>query len=397
MTGRTAPLVVTPVTGMPEITAEHGLAGLARLISEGLRRGGLELVDGDVLVLSSKVVSKALGLRAPAGDKAAVVLAQSRRVVAERRTDMSVTRVVEALAGPVMAAAGVDASNTGSDELLLLPDDPDTVAQVLLEQLLATAAAACGADVGRGHPGGSDSGGRDPGGSHPGGSEAAGFPRIGLVLSDTSGRPWRAGQTDFALGAAGLAVLDDLRGATDADGRPLSVTMRCLADELASAADLVKGKDRHVALAHVRGLESNSHRTEAVGGMTGARALVRTGPGDWFSHGTYEAVRAALGVEPASPEAERIGIPSTDADQVGARLARAAALAVLGLEAVTTKVSGGHLELASDDPVALGVVLGRLSPALWAERLSGTIELPSGRPGEPGPRTRVTVEVRERD
>ena len=128
--------------------------------------------DGDVLVVSSKVASKALGLTAPAGTAPRPCCGQARRVVAERDTPLGVTRVVEAVAGPVMAAAGVDASNTGAhDVVLLLPHDPDAVARALRA--------------------------RDRCGGLPGVA-------VGVVLSDTAGRPWRVGQTDFALGAAGV-------------------------------------------------------------------------------------------------------------------------------------------------------------------------------------------------
>ena len=161
-----------------------------------------------MVVVSSKVASKALGL--VASDRESAVAAATVRVVAERTMpDGRVTRVVESASGPVMAAAGVDASNTGgSDGVLLLPTDPDGVCASLLAAL----------------------------------QRAFGVTRLGVVLSDTSGRPWREGQVDFALGAAGLTVLDDLRGAVDADGRPLAVTARAIADEVAAAADLVKGK-----------------------------------------------------------------------------------------------------------------------------------------------------------
>ena len=437
MTSPPRAVTVTPVAGLPEVTAV-GLTGLADLVAEALQVARIELADGDVLVLSSKVVSKALDLRVPGGDRAAVVLGQSRRVVAERRTAESVTRIVEAVAGPVMAAAGVDASNTGrDDDLLLLPDDPDDCARDLLDAL---------ADRWPGRRTGSaetPEPGATPGGpSHDGSAEtpesgataggpshddSAAVPRVGLVLSDTAGRPWRAGQTDFALGAAGLQVLDDLRGARDADGRALSVTVRCLADELAAAADLVKGKDRGIALAHLRGLRPDptlpgdtalppdtalsadtalppdptrgewllSLRDESGSTATtirheGARSLVRTGPADWFSQGSYEAVRAALGVQAGTPEAARIGIPAAEGDSHGERIERAVALALHGLAGVTATPTGEAVELTSPDPVALGQALGRLPAALWAERLTCRIGRAPGRTELPA-RAVVTV------
>ena len=182
-------LNVLPVSGLPEVVPGDDLAAL---IVSGVTAAGLDVVDGDVLVVSSKVASKAFGL--VEADREAAVVAATRRVVAERALDDGrVTRVVESAAGPVMAAAGVDASNTGAlDGVLLLPEDPDGVCVSLLERLRL----------------------------------AFEVQRLAVVLSDTSGRPWRMGQIDFALGAAGLFVIDDLRESSDADGRTLSVTTR---------------------------------------------------------------------------------------------------------------------------------------------------------------------------
>src|SRR5690606_29819241 len=109
----------------------------------------------------------------------------------------------------VMAAAGVDSSNTPEGTVLLLPENPDASARVLAERL----------------------------------RERFGV-TVGVIISDTFGRPWRIGQTDAAIGAAGVHVVDDLRGATDSAGRPMTATITAIADELAAAADLVKGKTR---------------------------------------------------------------------------------------------------------------------------------------------------------
>src|SRR5450759_5129971 len=125
-----------------------------------------------------------MGLRAPADQQADVVLSQSVRIVAERMTPAGVTRIVESKAGPVMTAGGVDASNTGDETIvLLLPDDPDAVAAQIRDALQAGWLRLSGHDV-----------------------------VTGVILSDTAGRPWRHGQTDFALGACGIQVIDDLRG-----------------------------------------------------------------------------------------------------------------------------------------------------------------------------------------
>ncbi|WP_284283576.1 coenzyme F420-0:L-glutamate ligase [Arsenicicoccus piscis] len=232
--------------------------------------------------------------------------------MAERATPGGTTRVVEALAGPVMAAAGIDASNTGAREsYLLLPADPDAAAARLLADLRRL-----GAPV-----------------------------RLGLLVSDTAGRPWRVGQTDFALGAAGLAVLDDRRGQVDADGRPIAVTARAVADELAAAADLVKGKAWQVPAAVLRDLPAEVTDPSPgapdpcdpprVNPVPGARSLVRTGPGDWFALGHVEAVRAALGVAPGSPESEAVGLVPVHDEPAEARLTRVARLATHAVPGAT--------------------------------------------------------------
>ena len=245
-----AAVEVRALTGVPEVGPGDDLA---RLLVGSLRSTGCDVRPGDCLVVSSKVVSKALGLTA-AGDRASAVLDHTRRVVAERAGGEGPTRVVEAVAGPVMAAAGVDASNTGpSGAVLLLPEDPDAAAARLREEVLAAA-------------------------------DLAPETPFAVLLSDTAGRPWRTGLTDFALGAAGVVVLDDLRGGTDHDGRPLAVTARAVADELAAAADLVKGKADGVPAALVRGLPAGWFtRGRGRGRRTVARAhrpgrLVRPRP-----------------------------------------------------------------------------------------------------------------------
>ncbi len=357
-------LTLVPLHGMGEV--ERG-ADLGALVLAALAAQDLALQDGDVLVVSSKVVSKSLGLREQTPDRDHVVLQQSRRIVAERRGPAGTTRVVESAAGPVVAAAGVDASNTGPGAgLLLLPTDPDLAARSVYAALLTAHA-------------------------------PAPLPLIGVVLSDTAGRPWREGQTDFALGACGVAVLDDLRGGVDVDGRALSVTARALADEIAAAADLVKGKTLGVPVALLRGLPEG---TVGSPGLPGASGLVRTGPGDWFAFGAAEAVRAALGAPPGSPEAEAVGIASVLPEDDEVRLARAIRLALLDVagearaepraepgEANRSYVTfrGGelsvraaraesgalHLEVHTSDPFLAGRVSARLEVALHSEALGG--------------------------
>jgi coenzyme F420-0:L-glutamate ligase/coenzyme F420-1:gamma-L-glutamate ligase len=324
---------------MPEVPAG---ADLAALLLAAVERAGERLADGDVLVVSSKVVSKALGLWAEPGvDREAVIAGQTRRVVAERRSGERVTRIVQSVAGPVMAAAGADASNTGgTDGVLLLPADPDAEARRLRAALVAL----------------------------------SGCRRLGLVLSDTAGRPWREGQVDFALGAAGLVVLDDLRGGVDADGRPLSVTARALADELAAAADLVKGKADGVPAALVRGA---GHWVVEQDG-DGAAALLRTGREDWFGHGRAEAVRASLGVEPGTPEAADCGIPAVHPEPVADRIGRAVRVALHDLPDVGVDVGSRDLRVTADAPFTLGRAVARLEVAIWGEGLRAELTSPPG-------------------
>ncbi|MFM9607593.1 coenzyme F420-0:L-glutamate ligase [Streptomyces niveiscabiei] len=235
---------VWAVEGLPEV---QGGDDLAKLIA-GAEPG---LADGDVVVVTSKIVSKAEGRVVAADDREAAIDAETVRVVARRGT----LRIVENRQGLVMAAAGVDASNTPAGTVLLLPEDPDASARAIRDGLRD----ALGVDV-------------------------------GVVVSDTFGRPWRAGLTDVAIGAAGVRVLDDLRGGVDAYGNPLVATVVATADELAAAGDLVKGKASGRPVAVVRGL------AHVVGsdGDEGARRMVRGAADDMFRLGTSEAVRLAV-------------------------------------------------------------------------------------------------------
>ena len=325
-----AELRVLPVPGVPEVRTGDDLAALVTAACAG---AGIEVLSGDVVVVSSKVVSKAAGLGA--ADREAAVRASTRRVVAERAAHSHVARVVESVAGPVMAAAGVDASNTGGrEEVLVLPEEPDAAARALRDGL-------CGI-LGLG----------------PG--------DLAVVVTDTAGRPWRAGQVDFALGSAGLAVLDDLRGDVDADGRPLGVTARAIADEVAAAADLVKGKQEHVPVAVVRGL------ARWVGdGHDGAARLVRTGGGDWFALGHVEAVRAALGVEAGSADSEAVGILPLHTETLHDRVSRAVRLATFGegLADVVLSEDARTVDLGAAGAWEAGRVAARLEAALWVEGL----------------------------
>ncbi len=370
MTSRTDPVTLTPLLGFPEVSEGDDLAGIILTL---LQHQGIRLLDGDILVVSSKVVSKAMGLRAPAAARSEVVLSQTVRIVAERMTPAGPTRIVESAAGPVMTAAGVDASNTSNESiLLLLPHDPDAVAAQIRKAVQSGWLARSGSPV-----------------------------LTGVILSDTAGRPWRNGQTDFALGSSGVQVMDDLRGSTDANGRLLSVTERCVADEIAAAADLVKGKTAGIPCAHVRGLGKYVRRgslvqhgvsiphelipgapvpetattdesAEAEAGPD-AKSLIRTGPQDWFGYGMVEAVRAALGVEPGSATATEVGIPFLTRESASTRATRALRVALLSCPDVVAAMHDDTISLVGPDDFTLGVAAARTEVALRGEGLAATM------------------------
>lgn len=248
------------VTGIPEIAEGDDLVAL---IGEAIDGMGSKhaLVDGDILVVTSKIVSKAEGRQVPAADREKAIADDTVRVVAERVHPGGVTRIVETKQGLIMAAAGLDMSNVPEGFALKLPEDPDRSARALCAGL----------------------------------RERFGL-ELGIVVTDTVGRPWRVGQTDLAIGAGGLQLTDDLRGANDANGRPLHVTVAVVADELAGAADLVKGKTSGIPVAVIRGMGRLVQGLDSPG----ARTLVRTGDDDMFRFGSAEAYR--LGYEAAMAE-----------------------------------------------------------------------------------------------
>jgi coenzyme F420-0:L-glutamate ligase/coenzyme F420-1:gamma-L-glutamate ligase len=235
-------LQIWAVDGLPEIQPGDDLAALIAAAMPDLQ-------NDDVLVVTSKVVSKAEG-RLLAIDRDKAIDDETVRVVAER----GATRIVETRHGLVLAAAGVDASNVPQGTVALLPIDPDASARDIRAGLRARL------DV-----------------------------DVAVLVTDTAGRPWRTGLTDIAIGAAGIAVLDDLRGSTDAYGHTLEMTVTAVADEVAAAADLVKGKTRGAPVAVVRGLRFAADDT-------GARALVRPAAEDMFRHGSRDVVTARRSV-----------------------------------------------------------------------------------------------------
>ena len=240
----TSSISVFAIDGIGEVAPGDDVAAL-------ILGSGVELRDGDILVVTSKIISKAEGRYVQATDREAAITAETQRPVAARTRNGHTVRIVQNRLGVVGAAAGVDASNTPEGMILLLPLDPDASARRLAERV----------------------------------REALGI-RIGVVISDTLGRPWRQGQTDVAIGAGGVHVLEDLRGTTDASGKPLVVTTPCVGDELAAAGDLVKGKAAGRPVAVVRG------RGDLVGDLDlpGAASIVRAPEDDMFWLGTQEAL-----------------------------------------------------------------------------------------------------------
>ncbi|MGF0116268.1 coenzyme F420-0:L-glutamate ligase [Promicromonospora sp. Marseille-Q5078] len=261
----TAPrLVAWAPEGVPEVRPGDDLA---RLVGDALAADGAAsgdpVAEGDVVVVTSKIVSKAEGRVVHADDREQAITDETVRVVAtrERPGGLSPLRIVENRLGLVMAAAGVDASNTPEGTVLLLPEDPDASARALRAAL----------------------------------RERFGLDRLGVVVTDTAGRPWRDGLTDIAIGAAGVDVVDDLRGGVDAHGRPLAVTVTAVADEVAAASELVRGKADGRPVAVVRGVARHVRAGEGPDADgPGARTLVRPSADDLFREGSAEAYARGL-------------------------------------------------------------------------------------------------------
>lgn len=243
--GTAASIEIIPVTGLGEFRPGDNLAAAIAGAAEWLR-------DDDVVVITSKVLSKTEGriVTAPTDPEQRDMLRrkliddEAVRVLARKGK----TLITENAIGLIQAAAGVDGSNIDAAELALLPVDPDGSAAAI----------------------------RDGIATHLG-------VRVGIVVTDTMGRAWRNGQTDVAIGAAGLTVLHGYAGALDPHGNELVVTEIAVADELAAAADLVKGKLTGIPVAVVRGL---TLRDDGSNGHT----LVRSGEEDLFWLGTAEAI-----------------------------------------------------------------------------------------------------------
>jgi coenzyme F420-0:L-glutamate ligase/coenzyme F420-1:gamma-L-glutamate ligase len=239
-------LTVTAPDGMPEVRPGDDLADLLVPL--------VELADGDIVVVTSKIVSKAED-RIVDDDREEWITAETVRLVARRGP----TRIVRNRLGLTMAAAGVDNSNVARGSVVLLPIDPDASA--------ARLRAAIAERTGR---------------------------NVGVIVTDTAGRAWREGQTDIAIGAAGVIVLESFAGRVDEHGNELAVTAPAVADEIASAAELAQGKLSGRPFAVVRGradlvLAPGDHGT-------GAQALIRPEGADMFGYGAREAVIRAAGM-----------------------------------------------------------------------------------------------------
>jgi coenzyme F420-0:L-glutamate ligase len=350
-------LEILPVLGIGELRPGDDLA---TVIAEHAT-----LEDGDVLVVTSKVVSKVEGrlillesfdpdVREAA--RQAAIDSETVRVVASRGP----LRIVQTRHGLVVAAAGVDASNVARDEIALLPVDPDASAQLLREGL----------------------------------RERLGV-EVGVIITDTMGRPWREGLTDVAIGVAGITAVTDPRGQTDVYGNVLGVTRVAVADEIAAAADLVKGKLGGIPVAIVRGLAPDGKLADDG---NGSRDLVRVSGTDLFRLGTDEAI--ALGRQDAMGAAAVAPPVHTDAVDVISEMDRqdpvtsAVRQAFLGFlaarpDAMWRSCVAGHLTASALvlDPSREAVLL-TLHPrvGMW---------LQVGGHCEPGDRTLLDAAARE--
>ncbi len=253
-----------------------------------------QLLDGDVVVVTSKVISKAEGRIMPGTDRDAAITAETVRTVARRGP----VRIVENRLGLVMAAAGVDASNLARGTIALLPLDPDESARRLRDQIARRSGV-----------------------------------NVAVVISDTSGRAWRLGQTDIAIGVAGIEPLESFAGAVDDYGNDLAVTEPAVADEVAGMAELASGKLGGRPVTVVRGLAERVLPAGEHG--RGARAMVRPREADMFSLGAREAVLAAL-----AGDGSAFGTPAAPVEVVDA-------LSRIGVGAV---VAGDTLHVSPADP-----------------------------------------------
>jgi dehydro coenzyme F420 reductase / coenzyme F420-0:L-glutamate ligase / coenzyme F420-1:gamma-L-glutamate ligase len=223
-------ITLIPLTGIGEVVPGADLAETLTAALAPASGDGPELRQGDVVVITQKIVSKAEGRLVPIDDddpaaKVALVEQESVRIL-RRRGDLIIS---ETKHGFICANAGIDLSNVALGTAALLPEDSDRSARRIRAGLRALLAV-----------------------------------DVGVIISDTFGRTWRRGVTDVAIGCAGVAAVIDLRGTRDANGRELVATEVCVADELAAAAELVMGKDRGIPAAIVRGVPTQWLRRASV-------------------------------------------------------------------------------------------------------------------------------------
>ncbi len=287
-----------PVDGIGEVDADTDLAGLV---------SGLDLADGDVVLVTSKVVSKAEG-RVRSGDREEAIRAETVRVVARRGP----TSIVENHLGLVMAAAGVDASNVTAGHVVLLPEDPDASARTIRQRVY-------------------DEAGRN----------------VAVLVTDTAGRAWRMGQTDLAVGVAGLEPLDDFAGSTDSYGNELAVTAPAVADELASLAELVTGKLGGRPVSVVRGLADRVLPPGDHG--PGAVVLLRPRAEDMFALGAREAVLAAV----RGDQADCFGSPASAEELVSAYASCGLSGVIVGISVRVELPEAGRDQVAAVERVRL--------------------------------------------
>ena len=243
---------VVAVPGLPRIDHTSNLAQLICDTAFTWPDGTSGLHDGDVVVITSKIVSKAEGNVVASNNRDELIDQESVRTLATKHHARGTTRIVETHHGLVMAAAGIDASNVEAGTVVLLPKDSDESARRIRKEL------------------------QDLTGK-----------RLGVIITDTMGRAWRNGLTDNAIGIAGLLALDDHTGKQDQFGRTLEMTVIAIADEIASAADLVKGKSAGNPVAVVRGMDQFVTHEDGVG----AAPLIRAREEDLFWLGTAEAIQ----------------------------------------------------------------------------------------------------------
>lgn len=305
-------LVAWPVPGVPEIQPGDDLAALVL--------AGTELGDGDVVVVTSKVVAKAAGL-ATERPRDEVLAEQTSRVVAQAGG----TVIVRTHSGLTLAAAGIDASNTRVGTVIPLPDDPDADARAIRAGL----------------------------------HERSGR-QVAVIISDTVGRAWRVGQTDIAIGCAGLTPLESFAGRTDAHGNELHVTEPAIADQLAGTAELVSGKLGGHPFVIIRGTNTSWHTVEDG---PGAAALIRPEESDLFGLGARDAVLAALA-------GRRDGFPNAAENAVEALRE------VIGGSGVVTTTGGKHsVVILETDPVSAGRAAERTRIAAAALGLDVSVTL----------------------